>query len=142
MTPRPPGRVRQRLAAAARDDDGFTLLEVVVSFLLFSVVAAGATTAIVSALQASHRSQQRVDAANVAQLFIATSLQNAQAAANGSTTYPYLGVKNEDFTVKRTVTFDNGATTCSPGASFKVNVEVYQKQTNAFLARSDTVITC
>jgi len=141
MTPRPLGRVRHRLAGTARGDDGFTLLEVVVSFVLFSIVAAGATTAIVSALQASHSSQQRVDAANVAQLFIATSLQNAQAAVNGSTTYPFPG-KGEDFTVLRTVTFDNAATKCSPGASFKVNVKVYQKQTNAFLARSDTVITC
>lgn len=141
MTPYHLGRVHERLASTPRDDGGFTLLEVMVSFVLFAVVAGGATAAIVSALQASHGSQQRIDAANVAQSFIASQQQNAQSAVNGSTTYSP-SVKNEDFSVTRTILFFFGGTQCNPGGSYAVNVEVYQKQSNKFLARSDTVITC
>lgn len=129
---------------ADAEDEGFTVLEVLVSFVLFVIVSLSATFAIVSALDASHTSQQRVDAANVAQVFIADQQQNAQRAANGSTTYP-ASVKNEDFSVKRTILFYYGGTACNPGGSYAVNVEVTQKQkdgTYRLLARSDSVITC
>ena len=66
----------------------------------------------------------------------------AQSAANGTSTYTASVKQSEDFTVKRTITFSGGATTCSPGAAFVVNVTVYQQQTNRFLARSDSVVTC
>jgi hypothetical protein len=74
-------------------------------------------------------------------LFIADQQQNAQTAVNGTTTYQP-SVKNEDFVVTRIILFQNGGTLCNPGGSYKVSVDVYQKQTNKYLARSDTVITC
>jgi len=132
--------IRHRLLTAD-GDKGFTLLEVIVSFVLFAIVASSATYAIVSALNASHGSQQHIDGANVAQTFIADQQQNAQSATNGSKTYTP-SVKNEDFVVTRTITFFAGGTACNPGGSYRVNVTVNQKQTNKFLARSDTVITC
>jgi Tfp pilus assembly protein PilV len=144
MTPRRVDRVRHQLVGAARDDDGFTVLEVMVSFVLFVIVSISATFAIMSALSASHASQKRVDAANVAQRFIADQQQNAQTAVNGSNTYP-ASVKNEDFSVQRTILFSDGGTLCNPGGSYTVNVKVTQKQndgTYQLLARSDSVITC
>ena len=144
MTAQHLDRVRHRLAAQAQADDGFTVLEVMVSFVLFVIVSISATFAITSALNASHTSQRRVDAANVAQRFIADQQQNAQIAANGSNTYP-ASVRNEDFSVKRTILFTSGGTLCNPGGSYTVNVEVTQKRkdgTDQLLARSDSVITC
>jgi len=144
MTPRPLIRVRHRLATAARGDGGFTLLEVVVSFVLFAIIAGTATTAIVSALQASHSSQQTVDAANVAQSFIAPAQANTIAVrAEAGKTYQASGLKNEEFVVTRTIIFvPSRATQCTPGITFTVNVTVTQKQSGKFLARSDAVITC
>lgn len=137
-------RLRRRFSDVtdpAGRDAGFTLIEVLVSFVLFVVVAAAATTAIVSSQNAAHIGQQRVDASNVAQSFIASVQQNTQTSTNGTTTLT-ASVKGEDFSVTRTIAFFYGATACNPGGSYKVSVEVRQKQTNTFLARSDTVITC
>ena len=135
--------LRQRLRrATCAADAGFSLLEVMVAFTVFTILCASATVAIVKALNAAHGSQQRIDAANVAQSFIASAQAAAQSAANGTSTYTASVKQSEDFTVKRTITFSGGATTCSPGAAFVVNVTVYQQQTNRFLARSDSVVTC
>lgn len=125
----------------AGTDAGFSLLEVLVSFVIFAVVAAVAGAAIVTSLQASHTTQQRVDAANIAQSFISSARSGAQTAANGTATFSP-GVTNEDFTVVRTISFLGSATACSPGASFTVNVVVSQKQSGQLLARSDSVIAC
>jgi prepilin-type N-terminal cleavage/methylation domain-containing protein len=145
--------VRRRLTAVARTDAGFSLIEVVVSFVLFSIVAGGATYGIVSSLKASHTSQQRIDAANVAQSFIAstensTSLVQVETARQFTATVgtpsgatPNLGT--ELFLVQRWITFSaSGETQCSPGSTFTVNVTVSQKSTGTFLARSDSVIAC
>ncbi|MDT4938251.1 MAG: hypothetical protein QOG80_1922 [Pseudonocardiales bacterium] len=135
--------LRHRLNRLTRARDaGLTILEVVVAFALFTIVSATATIAIVSVLNASHGSQQRIDAANVAQSFIASAQAAAQTAGNGTTSYLATVKQSEDFTVNRTIQFSGGATKCSPGASFVVNVVVFQKQTNKFLARSDSVVTC
>jgi Tfp pilus assembly protein PilV len=135
-------RRRLRHASSATRDAGFSLLEVMVAFTIFTILCGTATVAIVSALNAAHSSQQRIDAANVAQSIIAKSQAEAQNAANGTFTYTASVKQSEDFTVHSTIAFNGGATTCSPGGSFVVNVAVYQQQTNKFLARSDSVVTC
>jgi prepilin-type N-terminal cleavage/methylation domain-containing protein len=142
MTSRPHGRIRQRLAAADRADDGFSLLEVMVSFVLFVVVAGAATTAIVSALQASHSSQQTVDAANVAQSFIAITQVNTIAVRAETSKVYAASVLNEGFVVTRTIKFGGRATQCTQGIMFTVNVTVAQQQSGKLLARSDAVVTC
>jgi len=121
-----------------------------VSFLLFTTVAAGATTAVVSALKASHSSQQRVDAAGIAQADISNLLAAAQAGnapvATPESQPAVLGVKNEQFLLTRTVSPATGTcgakTAAKTPVMFTVNVTVSQRQTNTFLARSDSVITC
>ena len=124
-------------------DAGFSLLEVVVSFVIFAVVAGAATAAIVSALRASHGSQQRVDAAQVAQQFVAQTQSNP-AQMQPETNKSFTGqLKNEQFSVLRSIVFaDPNSTTCVSGSYFTVHVTVSQAQTGKFLARSDSVVTC
>ena len=114
-----------------------------VSFVLFSVIAASATRAIVLSLQASHRTEQTVDGANVAQYYIASTQANTiSVRAESGKTFP-AAVQNEEFVVTRAITFvPSRATQCTPGITFTVNVSVTQKQTGNFVARSDAVVTC
>jgi prepilin-type N-terminal cleavage/methylation domain-containing protein len=145
-------KLRERIATGTEqsNDAGFTLIEVIVSFIVFSIVAASAATAIFRAINASHVTQQRVGAAGVAQSIIA----NAIAQANANTAAPEQGktilsglgngqsASKEEFIAVRTITFDSGGDTCAPGTLFTVNVMVKQAQTGQFLARSDTKIAC
>jgi prepilin-type N-terminal cleavage/methylation domain-containing protein len=135
-------RIHRRVRATADGDGGFTLLEVIVSFVLFAIVAAGATTGIVAALNASHSSQQRVDASNLGQQDLALALAAYRSGTMPQASTYTSGVTNEQFTITRTVTLTGGATACAPGGSFTVHVEVRQKQTTTFLAQTDTVIAC
>lgn len=142
-------RVRNRYLHVARGADattdaGFSLLEVIVSFVIFAVVAGSATAAIVSALRASHSSQQRVDAAQVALQFVSDAQRNpGSMQPESNKTFPTVGVQNEQFSVTRSIVFSNsGTTTCTSGMYFTVHVTVNQAQTGKFLARSDTVVTC
>jgi prepilin-type N-terminal cleavage/methylation domain-containing protein len=148
-TPHWMSRVCHRLRRVAKDtqDGGFTLVEVLVSFVIFAAVAGSAATGIVNALRASHVSQQRVDAADVAQSFVADAISTATKVVpeEGKTIISNVGdgivAGGETFTVIRWITFDAGDT-CHPGALFTVNIEVHQAQTNQFLARSDARVAC
>lgn len=152
-TPRPMQRVCHRISCSAlnSDDDGFTLIEVIVSFVIFAVVAGAATAAIIQALHASHQSQQRVVAAGVAQSFVADAIARANTISpvQGQTVNPNPivggnGANQEEFIVTRTITFINPpqSDTCAPGHLYSVSVTVAQAQTQKFLARSDAVIAC
>lgn len=125
-------------------DEGFSLLEVVVSFTLFAAVAASATTGIVRALDGAHNSQQRTDAANIAQQEIASDIAAYQQTGQVPVSNANLSasVSKEQFTVSRTVAFVGAASSCTAGASFTIHVEVRQQQTSSFLAQSDTVVAC
>ena len=137
-----------RLRAAQRDA-GFTVLEALVSFVIFAVVATTASYGLVKAIEASHGSQQRVDAANVAQVFIAEAVRRAGeiAPAEGRTVYSGVGPKNatgkdaEGFTVVETIAYDTPGD-CNVGNLFWVHVIVKQEQTNKFLVRSDARVAC
>ena len=98
-----PRSLRLRLREGARDDSGFTLVEVVVSSVLFVIVAAASVTAIVAGMKADNTSRNRVMAANVAQ----ADLEQARALAFPN--YPTaeaahsVPVGNMTFTVARTI---------------------------------------
>lgn len=145
MTPHLTQRLKHRFGCLRRAegrDAGFTLIEVVVSFVLFATVIGGATTGIVNSLQAAHGTQQRADAANLAQQYVASARADTLSAKNGTTAFsPSIG--NESFSVQRTIAFDSGFSTCTvTGATFTVRVMVYQKTTGTFLARSDARVLC
>ena len=147
-------RVRRAGCGDLASDGGFTLIEAVVSFALFVVISTTAIYSITNALQASHRSQRRVDAANVAQYVVAQAraLASANKVSPDSGTSYTTTVGNgssaslEKFTYRRWIVFSTpGATECSAGTTFTVNVEVYQGTTvssSTFLARSDSVVAC
>ena len=136
-----PGRFA-RLRDEEPADGGFTVAEVIVSSVLFAVVATAAITGVVNSLQSAHYSQRRIDAANVAQSFLASAQANT-ATITAENNKPYTAnVLNESFQVRRWVTFSHtGGTQCTPGATFTVSVTVADSS-GKFLARSDSVVTC
>jgi Tfp pilus assembly protein PilV len=144
---------RLRGRARLRDDAGFTLLEGIVSFVLFVAVMGAAMNAIDSSLSASHSSQQRVDAANVAQAFVAQARSNPQQmiVESGKQYFPAVGggtkgnASIEKFTVLRYITFSApDESQCTAGSTFTVNVLVYlgTSASGKFLARNDSVVAC
>lgn len=138
-------RVLHRIRLGVRDesrDAGFTVLEVVVSFVLFAFVAGAATTGVVSSLKASHESQQRVDAANVAQYYVDQARTDTTLPGRYPDRTYTATVGGETFEVQRTMAFDGGATQCGSGVTYVVRVKVLQANSRQFLARSDARVSC
>jgi type II secretory pathway pseudopilin PulG len=133
--------IRTRLSAAQRDA-GFTVLEVLVAFTLFVAVSAAATYSIVNAVNASHLSQQRADAAGVATSYISQAASNASTVGSENGAQYSASISNEQFSVLRWITFSGGGDQCAHDTTFTVVVVVKQQQTGKFLARSDSVIAC
>jgi type II secretory pathway pseudopilin PulG len=150
--------IRRRLAdrlSRMRDgqrDAGFTVLEALVSFVIFAIVATTASYGLAKSIDASHASEQRVDAADVAQYFVADAIRRANTIppVEGKTIYSGVGGTDttgaqyaavEQFTVVETIAFDNPGS-CNSGTLFWVHVIVKQAQSNAFLARSDARVAC
>jgi type II secretory pathway pseudopilin PulG len=144
-----------RLARVAEHGDaGFTLIEAIVSFVIFTVVAASASYGILQALNASHVSQQRVDAAAVAQFWVNEAIRSASTIAEipapGEVKLAAFGdpdskhgnyAEGEEFNAVRTVVYDTGGS-CNTGTMFTISVVVSQRQTGQFLARSDARVAC
>lgn len=135
------GRLTQRLRRGDTDG-GFTVLEVVVSFVLFAVVSTAATTAVVNATKTSHGTQQRVQAAGLAQQDIAQSVAAYQTGTMPKNTTYTAAAGAESFAVTREVAFVGSATACTSGNAFSVHVEVRPRSSAGVLAQSDTVVAC
>jgi type II secretory pathway component PulJ len=148
-------RLREARAAqlrAAQRDAGFTVLEALISFVIFAIVATTASYGLVKSIEASHASQQRVDAADVAQYFIADAIRRANTIppVEGKTIFSRVGgsdaagntnAAEEQFTVVETVAYDDPGS-CNSGTLFWVHVIVRQAQNSKFLARSDARVAC
>lgn len=131
-------------------DAGFTVLEALISFVVFAIVASSASYGLVKAIAASHASQQRVDAADVAQFILGNVLRTANTQTpHEGTSHPAVGdtstsgayASDEEFTATETVVFDTPGS-CNTGTAFWVHIVVRQRQTNAFLARTDARVAC
>ncbi len=103
-TPRLVQRAIARIGYARSErDSGFTLIEAVVSLVLFAIVATASVVAVADSTKSSVRTRDRVAATNLAQQDLAQlrALANRTtiASATKSTT-----VGGRAYTVKRTVT--------------------------------------
>jgi prepilin-type N-terminal cleavage/methylation domain-containing protein len=128
--------------APARDssptgDDGFTLLEVVVSLALFAVIAVAATLGVINALKYSESNENRVVAAGLAaaQIEQARAVKDPKALTAGTATIHRNGTS---FMVSQSLSPSTG---CSADGRRVITVSVNWSGTGGPV-RSDTVRLC
>jgi prepilin-type N-terminal cleavage/methylation domain-containing protein len=135
-------RVCDRLPNQSGDDAGFTLVEALVSIMLFVIVAAAAASAIVTTIKTANGTNDRVIAANLAQQDIETARAVQYPHYPAAVGPRSMTVGNKQFTLQRTV-----STTCptlwTPGqpTSMLVTAKVTWPGSMSSVAMS-TVIAC
>jgi prepilin-type N-terminal cleavage/methylation domain-containing protein len=94
-------------------DDGFTLLETLVSFVLFAIVATAATYALVTGVTTRKATSDRIDATSIAEQQTARvrTMPQAQLTATPTTT-TRATVGSTTYTVTRTVGYVPAGTPC------------------------------
>lgn len=116
--------------ARIHPDAGFALTEVLVSMIIFGIVAASASMAIFGGIGANAATQGRVAGANVAQQAVASAVATAQSLPKSSltsanfTNSTYSPTDPTGYTVTRTVTYPNvvnGVGQCPSGVATSVN---------------------
>jgi Tfp pilus assembly protein PilV len=133
-----------------RDDDGFTIMEAVVSLTLFLIVSIAAVSAIVNSIRITDLSNNRVVAANLAQADIeqARAQTADQSVLSISTTgYPKTTtVGSSTYTVSRAAS-GTCPTTRTAGTLYYLNLPVTVSWAQSDSGgtrnvRADTVIAC
>lgn len=121
-------------------DSGFTLLEVVVSFAIFAVVAAAAVLAIANATNLSGYTSDRVAAANVAQAALQQLRADPSAVVATPTPAPTTtSVGGRSYVVSRSAAVP---ASCPAGSVIPVTVVVSWSDGTSRQVRMDTVIAC
>ena len=118
------------------EDDGFTLIEVVVSIALFAILSASVGLILTGNIRSSRLTQQRVAAANVAQSLLA-------AIKPGGTFPASLPATVNGYVVR--VNANPATSTCTVGTTRAVSIVVYAPNSSGSgtpLARSDSVVAC
>ena len=133
-------RTSARIRYARNEDSGFTLLEVVVSFVLFAIIAASATAAIANSISTSSSTNNRVAATNLAQQTIAKDRADhatLKASPNTVTT-------SGRYKITQTATIpSSGGISCPVGYTIPLTVTVSWTDEHATRSvRMDTVIAC
>jgi type II secretory pathway pseudopilin PulG len=127
--------------ATGRDDDGFTLAEVVVSIALFTMVSFAVTLALVTLIKLTGVTQNRVAASNLARQEVEklrgqnSTLSLLDAAAST------IALKGTTFTITPIMS-PAANVTCAPGASRNVTVKVSWNDSSTRSVRYDTVLSC
>jgi prepilin-type N-terminal cleavage/methylation domain-containing protein len=118
-----------------RGDDGFSLVEVLVSITIFVVIATVTATAILNDLLAARTARQRTEASNLAQSLLA-GLQRSKTLP---TTLPTSAPGG--WTVRVAL---NPASGCTTGSTRTVSVLVWApgKAQGEPTARTDSVMAC
>jgi prepilin-type N-terminal cleavage/methylation domain-containing protein len=148
-------RINRLFARVRRSDEGFTLVEVVVALVLFSVVTLGAIAAVGTITGMTADNRNREVAANLAQQAIDSSRVDARTDIMGmadQTTYPQ--VDGTTYTVSRTVSWlttqsvdSKCSTTLTTGTGallfrhVNVTVKWPNMRTSTAAVRSDTVFS-
>lgn len=131
----------RRLARLASDDGGFTLAEVVVAIGVFTVMATTATYGLVTTLQLTNVTKDRVAAANLAS-------QELERLRSENTTTQQLDSSPRTVTLhglRFTVTpglNPAAAVECDPGGTRQVSVVVTWNSNPPRTARYDSVLAC
>ena len=125
-------RIRRVRAGA---DEGFSLLEVLVSITLFVIIATVTATALANDLIAARSVKQRAQASNVAQSLLAGLQRSKTLPSTFPTSAP------GGWTVRVSV---NPSTGCTTGSSRTVSVLVWAPGNfhGKPAARTDSVIAC
>jgi Tfp pilus assembly protein PilV len=145
-------RLRGRLCAPGpgRGDSGFALTEVIVSFIIFLVIATAATVSVSRGIDSSGASRDRVGAANVAQ----QQLEQARAMPRASltavpTATSTATVGTSNYAITRTVGFLPADSTACPTDvatdaphEITVHVDVTALGATPRTIGMDTVIAC
>lgn len=130
------------------DDGGFAIVEIIVSMIIFAIIATGATLAIMGGMKAGTGNQNRVSTSNIAQQAIEKAEQTDKATL-ASATYPASAGK-QNFTVTRTVSYTPAGSTSCPATivqdgkphAIVVHVKVAGTGQDARTVEMDTVIAC
>jgi prepilin-type N-terminal cleavage/methylation domain-containing protein len=127
---------------AAADDEGFTLVEVLVSITIFVVVSVASMTALYTLVKSTSITQNRVAAASLARQEIERLRgQNLTAAQLDAAAIRSSSVHGTTFTI--TPTMAPAATaTCTAGAKRQVTVVVSWNNSGSRSVRYDTVLSC
>ena len=112
MTPTSVSRVwhlvRTRSTARAKSDEGFTLVEVLVSLAVLLIIGAAAIPSLISLMTGSADAQYRVTATNLAQQDLSQERAIADRTQVVATTGQSRTVGGRTFTLSRTVTSPTG----------------------------------
>lgn len=126
-------------AVESPSDAGFTVLELLVSAVIFAIVGSAATLAIVNGIKTSNASNNRVTATSLAQ----AALSKARADTTTLMATPTATTTSGAFTVARTATIPlvNGVQ-CPAGQKIPITVTVTWTQGGTRNVRLDSVIAC
>lgn len=99
--------IRRALQRIRRDEEGFSLVEVLIALLIFTVIVMGAIASTTLVLRMTADNRGRVEAANLAQQYIDVARVDGQNDLNGlaNKTYPAITVDGIPYTVTRTVSW-------------------------------------
>jgi type II secretory pathway pseudopilin PulG len=144
---------RQLLGSRSRharnSDDGFTLLEAIVSFTIFAVVATSAVAAVMTGINVSNRTAMRVTATHVLQQDL-ESVRAMSPSSISTSGYPTtVSVDQNSYTINRTLSYPGGGTSCpskrTAGTLYYINVTdsaTWLDNKTQRTMRLDTVIAC
>jgi type II secretory pathway pseudopilin PulG len=129
------------LARLADDDGGFTLVEAMVAFALFTIMATTATFGLVQIIRATNTNKDRVAAANLATQEVERLRGQHNANQQLDSAAQTSSLHGTSFTV--TPTLNPIATaTCPDGTSRGVTVMVTWNGSGSHPVRYDTVLAC
>lgn len=120
-------------------DAGFTVLEILVSIVIFAIVASSATLAIVNGIKTTNSSNNRVTATSLAQ----AALTKARADMTSLMATPTATTTSGAYTIARSATIpvSNGVQ-CPVGQEMPITVTVTWKQGGTRSVRIDSAIAC